>query len=63
VANRATIQRFEGRLLHADADTAEHWGRIVARTQSLGRPIEAMDAWIAAHAEQLSVDAGDTQYQ
>jgi predicted nucleic acid-binding protein len=46
------MPRFGERLLLADADTADRWGRIVARTQALGRPIEAMDAWMAAHAEQ-----------
>lgn len=44
--------RFAGRLLAADADTAEHWGRIVARAQASGRPIGAMDAFLAATAAQ-----------
>jgi predicted nucleic acid-binding protein len=44
--------RFEGRLLAVDTGTADHWGRIVARSQNAGRPIGAMDAFIAAHAEQ-----------
>jgi predicted nucleic acid-binding protein len=44
--------RFGARLKLADADTADQWGRMVARTQSLGRLIEPMDAWIAAIALQ-----------
>jgi predicted nucleic acid-binding protein len=44
--------RFEGRLLHVDAETADQWGRVVARGQAAGRPMGAMDAFIAAHARQ-----------
>lgn len=44
--------RFDGRLLRADAATADHWGRLVARAQTNGRPIGAMDAFLAATAEQ-----------
>ncbi|RYD96896.1 MAG: type II toxin-antitoxin system VapC family toxin [Sphingomonadales bacterium] len=44
--------RFGDRLLPADMGTADHWSRIVARSQSLGRPIGAMDAWLAATAVQ-----------
>lgn len=44
--------RFEDRLLHIDPETAEHWGCIVARAQAAGRPIGAMDAFLAATAEQ-----------
>jgi predicted nucleic acid-binding protein len=44
--------RFNDRLLHADADTADHWGRIVAHADDIGRPIGAMDAFIAALAVQ-----------
>jgi len=44
--------RFDNRLLLADAGTADHWGRIVARSQAGGRPIGAMDAFLAAIAEQ-----------
>jgi predicted nucleic acid-binding protein len=46
------MPRFGERLLLANAGTADLWGRVVARTQALGRPMEAMDAWMAAHAEQ-----------
>lgn len=44
--------RFDGRLLAADVTTADHWGRLVARAQANGRPIGAMDAFLAAAAEQ-----------
>ena len=44
--------RFETRVLSVDADIAHDWGRLVARRQAIGRPISAMDALIAATAEQ-----------
>lgn len=44
--------RFDGRLLIVDVVTADHWGRLVTRAQSVGRPIGAMDAFLAAVAEQ-----------
>ena len=44
--------RFENRLLPIDPDTADHWGIVVARAQAAGRPIGAMDAFLAATAEQ-----------
>jgi predicted nucleic acid-binding protein len=44
--------RFEDRLLLVDTDTADQWGRIVARSHAVGRPIGAMDAFLAAHAQQ-----------
>lgn len=43
--------RFEDRLLAVDAGTADQWGRVVARAQAAGRPIGAMDAFLAATAE------------
>lgn len=45
-------ERFDDRLLGVDAETADHWGRIVARTQAAGRPIGAMDGFLAALAKQ-----------
>lgn len=48
----ALPDRFAGRVLDIDADVADHWGRIVARGQAAGRPISAMDAFIAATAEK-----------
>jgi predicted nucleic acid-binding protein len=43
-------ERFEGRILPIDAAVAEVWGRVVARREAAGRPIDAMDAFIAATA-------------
>jgi predicted nucleic acid-binding protein len=38
-------------LLAIDAATADAWGRLIARRESAGRPMSAMDGWIAATAE------------
>lgn len=43
--------RFEGRILPVDVLVADACGKLVARTESLGRPIEARDAFIAATAQ------------
>lgn len=43
--------RFHGRLLGIDAATADMWGRLTARRERAGRPLGAMDGWIAATAE------------
>ena len=43
--------RFEGRILPIDTQIANVWGKIVARRESSGRPIHAMDAMLAATAE------------
>ena len=43
--------RFEGRILPIDALVADTCGKLVARTESLGRPIEARVAFIAATAQ------------
>lgn len=43
--------RFEGRILSVDDAVAEAWGRTVARCESLGRPIAAMDAFLSAIAD------------
>ena len=40
--------RFEGRLLVIDAETANVWGRVMARGQAAGHPPGTMDAFIAA---------------
>lgn len=42
--------RFEGRIVLIDGAIADEWGRVVARREALGRPIQAMDALIAATA-------------
>jgi hypothetical protein len=43
--------RFEGRILPIDAGVAEAWGKTVSRSDAAGRPIGAMDAFLAATAE------------
>lgn len=43
--------RFEGRTLPIDSAIADACGKLVARSESLGRPIEPRDAFIAATAE------------
>jgi toxin FitB len=40
--------RFEARLLIVDAETANIWGRVMARGQAAGHMPSAMDAFIAA---------------
>jgi hypothetical protein len=42
--------RFEGRVLPVDTGIADAWGRLVAEREAAGRPIGAMDAFIAATA-------------
>jgi predicted nucleic acid-binding protein len=44
--------RLGNRLLPVDAGTAWEWGGIVARAMATGRPIGAMDAFLAATAKQ-----------
>ena len=44
-------ERFEGRILPVDSVVADVCGRLVARSEVLGRPIEPRDAFIAATAE------------
>ncbi|MGA7695516.1 MAG: type II toxin-antitoxin system VapC family toxin [Candidatus Sulfotelmatobacter sp.] len=43
--------RFEGRILPVDNHVAEAWGRTVSRAEAVGRPMGAMDAFLAATAE------------
>ena len=43
--------RFESRILSVDTRVAEAWGRTVSRSEAAGRPIGAMDAFLAATAE------------
>jgi predicted nucleic acid-binding protein len=43
--------RFEGRILPVDGDVADAWGKTVSRSDATGRPIGAMDAFLAATAE------------
>jgi toxin FitB len=43
--------RFEGRVLPIEETVADSWGRIVTRSEDMGRPMGVMDAFIAATAE------------
>ena len=43
--------RFDGRILAIDTAVADAWGRAMARAQGAGRPLGAMDAFLAATAE------------
>jgi predicted nucleic acid-binding protein len=43
--------RFEGRILPVNPRIADAWGRIVARCASDGKPISAIDGFLAATAE------------
>ena len=49
--------RFEGRLLAIDPPVADRWGEVVAEREAAGRPIGAMDAFIAAtaHVHRLAL--------
>ncbi len=43
--------RLEGRILTIDPAVADACGKVVARSEALGRRLEAMDAFLAATAE------------
>jgi predicted nucleic acid-binding protein len=43
-------ERFEGRILGVDAETAERWGADCSKAQRTGRHIPVMDGLIAATA-------------
>jgi predicted nucleic acid-binding protein len=43
--------RFEGRILPVDNHVADTWGKTVSRSEAVGRPMGAMDAFLAATAE------------
>ncbi len=45
------LPRFEGRVIPVDIAIADASGRLVARSEAFGRPIEPRDAFIAATAE------------
>jgi toxin FitB len=45
------IARFDGRILPVDLRIADACGGLMARSESMGRPLEARDAFIAATAE------------
>jgi predicted nucleic acid-binding protein len=56
--------RFEGRILAIDGAIADACGRIVAKSEAAGRPIEALDALLAATAEvhQLTLVTRNTSH-
>jgi toxin FitB len=43
--------RFEGRILSIGPEVADACGKVVARSETMGRPMEVMDAFIAATSE------------
>jgi len=43
--------RFDGRILPVDEAVADASGRVAARSEAAGRPMEAIDAFVAATAE------------
>jgi toxin FitB len=43
--------RFEGRILAVNQGIADTWGRIVAQCASTGKPISAIDGFLAATAQ------------
>lgn len=48
---RDLILRFGGRILPVDLQIADTCGGLMSRSESMGRPMEARDAFIAATAE------------
>jgi predicted nucleic acid-binding protein len=56
--------RFEGRILTIDTAIADACGKLVAKSEAAGRPIEAMDAFLAATAEvhQLTLVTRNTAH-
>lgn len=48
-------QRFEGRVLAVDRSIADSWGKVMARSQAAGRPVGAIDGFIAATAHALDL--------
>ena len=49
--HRELPSRFESRTLPVDGSVADAWGKTVSRSEAVGRPIGAMDAFLAATAE------------
>ena len=42
--------RFEGRVVVIDEEVAEAWGRVLTKADEMGRPMGAMDGFLAATA-------------
>jgi predicted nucleic acid-binding protein len=51
--NDDLLVRFENHLLAIDQNTMLIWGRLVAKLESIGRPILAIDSLLAATALQM----------
>jgi predicted nucleic acid-binding protein len=47
-------RRFEDRVLDINTRIADVWGRVVAHSQTSGRPMSAMDAFIAPTATLIA---------
>jgi toxin FitB len=45
------LLRFETRILSVNQEVADAWGRIVALCASIGKPISAIDGFLAATAQ------------
>lgn len=45
------LNRFDGRIMPVDLAVADECGRLLARSEAAGHPIEARDAFIAATSE------------
>ncbi len=59
-------QRFDGRILPVTPAVADVWGALVAEREALGRPISAMDAFIAATTrvhEMVLVTRNEADFQ
>ena len=56
--------RFEGRILSIDTAIADACGKLAARSEATGRPVEAMDAFLAATAQvhQLTLVTRNTAH-
>lgn len=52
---------FEGRILPVDLEVSDACGRLIARSDGLGHPIEPRDAFIAATAEVHGFDSSHPQ--
>jgi toxin FitB len=48
-------KRFEKRILSINAIVADAWGRIVSRSEAAGRPLSAVDGFLAATAEAYAL--------
>ncbi len=48
--------RFVDRVLPVDHDVADVWGRLLAHSESAGRPVGAVDGLIAATAEHHGLE-------